>query len=552
MRIRGPVPSTRAVRAALVTALLALLAAGLGIHRALDRDAVERTASDQHTTAVTGAGRIIPAPLTATAGSGSGFTLSGQTVIGVADGSGPVRQLAEQLAADLRRSTGLPLPVTAPAVQGAAPEGGIDLRLDPALPEETGPEGYRLEAGPAGVLITARTDTGLYRGTQTLRQLLPPQVESRTRATADWSLAPVTVTDRPRYPYRGAMLDVARHFFSVDEVKGYVDRLALYKFNHLHLHLTDDQGWRLAVPGRPELTGIGAATEVGGTPGGFYTEADYREIVRYAQDHYLTVVPEIDLPGHTNAVLTAYPELDCSGGPKARPYTGNQVGFSLICPTDERTFAFTGEVITYLAELTPGPYLHIGGDEVQTLEPARYQEFVRRVGAQVRAAGKTPLGWHQTAPAVGPQGVGMLEYWGRAGADAAEVAAAVGPGAQVVMAPADHAYLDMKYDAGTSLGVRWAGTVDVRTAYAWNPDTLLALPAGSVAGIEAPLWTETLPTLAEVDLMALPRLPVLAEVGWSAQAARDWEGMRLRLAAQAPRWDAAGFGYDRRPEIPWP
>jgi hexosaminidase len=552
VRIRRPDHTTRAGRAVLVTALLALLAGGFGIQHALDGDTAQPAVAGEDAAAGSAAARIIPAPLTTTAGSGAGYTLSGRTVITTADADGPVRRLAEQLAAGLRRSTGLPLPVTAPGDRDDGPGGRIDLRLDPALPEETGPEGYRLEAGPTGVLITARTDAGLYRGTQTLRQLLPPQVDSRTRADADWTLAPVTVTDRPRYPYRGAMLDVARHFFSVDEVKQYVDRLALYKFNHLHLHLTDDQGWRLAVPGRPELTGIGAATEVGGTPGGFYTEADYREIVRYAQEHYLTVVPEIDLPGHTNAALTAYPELDCSGGPAARPYTGVEVGFSLICPTDERTFALTGEVIAYLAALTPGPYLHIGGDEVKTLGPAAYQEFVRRVGAQVRAAGKTPVGWHQTASAAGPAGVGMLEYWGKAGEGAAEAAAGAGLGAQVIMAPADHAYLDMKYDPGTSLGVRWAGTVDVRAAYSWDPDTLIALPAGSVAGIEAPLWTETLPSLAEADRMALPRLPVLAEVGWSAQAGRDWESMRRRLAAQAPRWDAAGFGYDRRPEIPWP
>ncbi|MFC9330106.1 family 20 glycosylhydrolase [Kitasatospora sp. NPDC057015] len=539
--------SSRNSRVVLVVAVLALVAAGLGIQRALGDDPGGPGAG-AGSARPTGHRLVVPAPLTATDGTGAGYTLTVRTTVRTAEGAPEVRRIAEQLAAGLRRSTGLPLPVG--AADGA--RGGIELALDPQLPAETGPEGYRLWADGEGVRITARTEEGLYRGTQTLRQLLPAAVESRAPATADWTVAPVTVTDRPRYPYRGAMLDVARHFFSVDEVKAYVDRLSLYKFNHLHLHLTDDQGWRLAVPGRPALTAIGAATEIGGTPGGFYTETDYREIVRYAQERYLTVVPEVDLPGHTNAALTAYPELDCSGGPAPQPYFGNAVGFSLICPTDERTYAFTGEVIAYLASITPGPYLHIGGDEVKTLAPAGYQEFVRRVAAQVRAAGKVPFGWNQAAPVGGREGVGLLEFWSTDGASAAEMAAAVGRGAQVVMAPAGRAYLDMKYDSATALGVRWAGTVSVSNAYSWDPDTELALPAGAVAGIEAPLWTETLPGLAEVDLMALPRLPALAEIGWSAQSARDWEGFRLRLAGQGPRWEAAGFGFSRRPEIPWP
>ncbi|MFE2910266.1 beta-N-acetylhexosaminidase [Kitasatospora indigofera] len=538
--------TSRSGRIVLVSTLLALVAAGLGIQRALGDDPGGPGAGAAG--GPTGSHRIVPVPLTVTDGTGAGYTLTARTAISAADGNPAARRIADQLAAGLRRSTGLALPVT----DDHGARDGIDLALDPALPEETGPEGYRLQADGHGVRITARTEEGLYRGTQTLRQLLPAEADSRTPASADWTVPPVGITDRPRYAYRGAMLDVARHFFTVDEVKAYVDRLSLYKFNHLHLHLTDDQGWRLAVPGRPALTGIGAATEIGGTPGGFYTEADYREIVRYAQERYLTVVPEIDLPGHTNAVLTAHPELDCSGGPPAQPYFGNAVGFSLICPTDERTYAFTGEVIALLASLTPGPYLHIGGDEVKTLAPAGYQEFVRRVAAQVRAAGKIPFGWNQTAPVAGGEGVGLLEFWSTDGADARAMTAAAGRGARVVMAPAGRAYLDMKYDSGTALGVRWAGTVSVSNAYSWDPDTELELPAGTVAGIEAPLWTETLPGLAEVDQMALPRLPALAEVGWSAQSRRDWDGFRLRLAAQGPRWEAAGFGYARRPEIPWP
>ncbi|MER5862942.1 beta-N-acetylhexosaminidase [Kitasatospora sp. NPDC002040] len=492
---------------------------------------------------------VIPLPLSTTVGTGPGYLLTADTAIRTAPGTAP---LADRLAEQLRRSTGLPLPV-GPAT------GGIELRLDPAV---EGEEGYRLAADEQGVVITANTEQGLYRGTQTLRQLLPPHIDAGAVVQVRWAVPPVTVTDRPRYPYRGALLDVARHFFTVAEVKAFVDRLALYKFNHLHLHLSDDQGWRITVPGHPELTGIGAATEVGGTPGGFYTDADYREIVRYAQERFLTVVPEIDLPGHTNAALTAHPELDCSGGPPPVPYTGTEVGFSALCPTDERSYAFTNDVITHLAALTPGPYLHIGGDEVKRLEPQQYEQFVRRVAAQVVAAGKIPVGWHETAPAAGagqagagqagPGQVGLLQYWRADQTATVPVQAAVGRGAKVLMSPAGRTYLDMKYQNGYRLGLRWAGYVDVLDTYGWDPDTFLpGLPPGSVLGVEPALWTETLSTVAELDLMLLPRLPALAEVGWSAQADRHWPEFRVRLAGQALRWEAAGFAFERRPSIPW-
>ncbi|MGW6918499.1 beta-N-acetylhexosaminidase [Kitasatospora sp. NPDC054939] len=531
-----------------VLAVLILAAAGLGGYRALDGGGgagAGPTAAGPRT-----GDRIIPAPLSARAAEGPGYRLTAGTVLRVAAGTGePAREargIADRLAADLRRSTGLPL--TVEDAPGAAD--GIVLTLDGALPEATGPEGYRLTADATRVVIAARTGAGLYRGTQTLRQLLPPQIESRTAVTdgTAWTVAAVDIEDRPRYAYRGALLDVARHFFTVDEVKGFVDRLALYKVNHLHLHLTDDQGWRLAIPGRPALTGIGAVGEVGGTPGGFYTEADYREIVRYAQERYLTVVPEIDLPGHTNAALAAHPELDCTGSRRPAPYTGIEVGFSLICPTDERTFAFTEEVVREVARLTPGPYLHIGGDEVKKLDAAGYREFGRRVAAQVRAAGKIPIGWNQYAPAAGPDGFDLLEYWQ---GDSDELAEAVRRGAGVIMAPANRTYLDMKYHSRYDLGLVWAGTIDVSTAYRWDPDTVKQLPPGAVRGIEAPLWTETLSTPADLDRMLLPRLPALAEVGWSDRSRQDWEDFRRRLGEEGRRWEAAGFGYEKRPEIPW-
>ncbi|MEK2490114.1 beta-N-acetylhexosaminidase [Kitasatospora purpeofusca] len=534
-----------------VLCVLALIAAGLGLQRVLG-SSHDATAARPVPAGPRTADRIVPVPLSVTPGTGPGYRLTDRTVIRTAPGTeaverqaGEVRAIAERLAEALRRPTGLPLPVVEPADGD-----GIALALDPALPEATGAEGYRLTADADGVRITARTPEGLFRGTQTLRQLLPPRIESPTRVAdgTEWTLAPVTVEDRPRYAYRGAMLDVARHFFTPAEVKGFVDRLALYKLNRLHLHLTDDQGWRIEVPARPALTAVGATSEVGGTPGGFYTAADYQEIVRYAQERYLTVVPEVDLPGHSNAALAAYPELDCTGSARPWPYTGIEVGFSTLCPTGDAVFSFTRDVVAELARLTPGPYLHLGGDEAKRMAPAEYAEFVRRVGEQVRAAGKTPVGWNQTAPG----GIGLLQFWdGRAGRDT-ELREATERGAEVIMSPSGRSYLDMKYESTYPLGLVWAGTVEVRTAYDWDPDTLLPLRAGSVVGVEAPLWTETLDTPGELDLMLLPRLPALAELGWSPRDSHDWGRFKVRLAEEGARWEAAGYAYERRHEVPWP
>ncbi|MFB7473461.1 beta-N-acetylhexosaminidase [Kitasatospora sp. NPDC056184] len=555
MQIRIAGLSARTRRALVLAAVLLLAAVGFGVQRAIGGEDGHPGGAVAVPAGPRTADRIIPVPLSVAAGSGPGYRLTGSTVVRTVPGveaverqAGEVRRIAEQLAGALRRPTGLPLPVAADA--GPAGAGGISLLLDPALPEATGTEGYRLTADATGVRITARAPEGLFRGTQTLRQLLPPQIESPHPVAAgpEWTVAPVTVEDRPRYGYRGAMLDVARHFFTPDEVKGFIDRLALYKLNHLHLHLSDDQGWRIEVPARPALTRTGAVSEVDGTPGGFYTAADYQEIVRYAQERYLTVVPEIDLPGHSNAILASYPELDCTGSARPWPYTGIEVGFSTLCPTGDEVFAFTRDVVTELARLTPGPYLHLGGDEVKKMAPAEYAEFVKRVNEQVIAAGKTPVGWNQTAPG----GVGVLQFWdGRGGRDV-ELKEAAERGAKVIMSPSGRSYLDMKYESGYPLGLVWAGTIDVRTAYSWDPDTLVPLPAGSVLGVEAPLWTETLDTPEELDLMLLPRLPALAELGWSARESHSWERFRTRLAEEGARWEAAGFRYERRSEVPWP
>lgn len=371
---------------------------------------------------------VVPAPQQVQPDPTEDWVLPAEAVI-VASADPAALAVAAQLAELLRPATGYPLPVT----DATAPEpvGGIALVLDDAA--GLGAEGYRLDVTTDGVRLTAGTATGLFYGAQTLRQLLPPAIESPVPLTEHWALPGRTITDAPRFPYRGAMLDVARHFFAVEDVLRVIDHLARYKLNHLHLHLTDDQGWRIAVDSWPKLTTVGATTEVGGGPGGHYTKADYRRIVSYATAHHITVVPEIDLPGHTNSALVAYPELapDKVAPP---PYTGTEVGFSYVDPADERTYDFIADVLGEVAALTPGPWLHIGGDEAFKVKGEVYTGFVERVQRIVADLGKTVVGWHQLAPAAHVHDR-VLQWWGTNGEDPTTVDA-VRRGARLILSPA--------------------------------------------------------------------------------------------------------------------
>ncbi|MFF0274799.1 beta-N-acetylhexosaminidase [Streptomyces sp. NPDC094447] len=532
----------------LIGSLLLVAAAGVGCGEA----AADGTADGKNAAAaepeVRPLGRIVPVPASV-APEGEPFALSRTTRIGADGTHRETRDLARYLAGLLRPATGFPLPV----VDDQAARGGIRLRLSPG-DTELGDEGYRLHSAPDGVTLTARAPAGLFRGVQTLRQQLPSAVERKSVQNGPWKIAGGTITDTPRYAYRGAMLDVSRHFFTVDEVKRYIDQLALYKVNTLHLHLSDDQGWRIAVDSWPRLTTHGGSTEVGGGPGGFYTKAQYREIVEYAASRYQEVIPEIDLPGHTNAALASYAELNCDGvAPEL--YTGIKVGFSSLCVPKPVTYDFVDDVIREIAALTPGRYIHIGGDEAHSTSHADYVTFMDKVQPVVAKYGKKVVGWHQltgTTPAEGA----LVQYWGLDRTPAAEkerVAAAARNGAGLILSPADRSYLDMKYTKDTKLGLAWAGYVEVRRSYDWNPAGYLAgAPADSVRGIEAPLWTETLATTDDLDVMAFPRLPGLAELGWSPAATHDWDTYKVRLAEQAPRFDALGIDYYRSPEVPWP
>ncbi|MDG4796252.1 beta-N-acetylhexosaminidase [Micromonospora sp. WMMD1082] len=490
-------------------------------------------------------GDVVPAPERVTPDPGADHLLTADAVIRVSADPAALA-VGEQLAALLRPATGYPLPVTDTATP--APAGGIALDLTGDA--DLGAEGYRLDIAADGVRITAGTAAGLFHGVQTLRQLLPAAVESATPVAARWVLPGGSIVDRPRYPHRGVMLDVARHFFGVADVLRVIDHLARYKLNRLHLHLTDDQGWRIAIDSWPQLATIGGAGEVGGGPGGHYTQADYRRIVAYAAARHITVIPEIDLPGHTNAALTAYAELT-PDGVAPPPYTGTEVGFSYVDPTSERTYDFVADVLGELAALTPGQWLHIGGDEVFKLPADVYARFVERVQRIVAGLGKTVIGWHQIAPAAHAQGR-VLQWWGTT-ADDPVTADAVRRGATLILSPGNHTYLDMKYTPDTPIGHDWAGLIDVRRAYDWDPAQHVAgVPAETVLGIEAPLWTESVTTLAEIEFMLLPRLPAVAELGWSPPSTHDWDGFRQRLAGHGARWTAAGITFHHAPEVPWP
>jgi hexosaminidase len=418
---------------------------------------------------------------------------------------------------------------------GIAP-GPIPVSLE--VDTGTGPaEAYELTVTAAGVRLCAAEPVGLFRGAQTLLQL----------AGAGAGVVPgMQVRDHPRLAYRGLMLDVARHFFGVADVKRMIDHAARYKLNHLHLHLTDDQGWRIAIDAWPRLATYGGRTEVGDGPGGWYTKDDYREIVAYAARRFITVVPEIDLPGHTNAALASYPEL--AGGSTVERYTGTEVGFSALRPHLEVTYAFLDQVLGELAALTPGPYLHIGGDEVETLDAEAYATIVNRAQEIVAGHGKTVIGWHEIAGAkLAPTSV--IQFWG-ATPVAPEVVTAGAQGNRIIMSPADRAYLDMSYDEASPLGLSWAGFIGVRRAYEWDPlNHVPGLDPAAVLGVEAALWTETAAKVSDLEYLALPRLAAIAEVGWSGH--RDWESFRTRLAAHADHWDARGVGYFRSPEV-WP
>ena len=385
------------------------------------------------------------------------------------------------------------------------------------------PEAYRLSINRQVIRIQGASPAGVFRGIQTLWQILAAS-NSATQQTI--KVLPLgVIEDWPSLSYRGTMLDVARHFFTVDEVKQYIDQMAQYKINTLHLHLSDDQGWRIEIKAYPRLTDIGAATEVGGGPGGFYTQEDFLELQAYAAQRFIQIIPEIDMPGHTNAAIVAYPELNGNGKPVS-PYWGTAVGFSTFDARNEAVYTFIDQVVKELSSLSTSPYFHLGGDESHVTSKEDYLFFVERVGEIIRTHQKTPIGWDEVAQTdLGPGSV--AQFW----ASEKNALAAVDKKMKVLMSPAKKAYLDMQYDSLSPYGLHWAGYISVQDAYNWDPLSYVpGLDADHILGIEAPLWSETISDSSGLEYLAFPRLICVAELGWTPQSLRSWEDFNRRLA----------------------
>jgi hexosaminidase len=484
---------------------------------------------------------LIPWPASVTLSSNERFTPTKETVIEVSAGQADLQRIARDLA-DLLRPA-LDSTLTVRDAGGQAANNTIRLEVSPAS-KEAGDEGYDLTVTTTGVKIAAAGPAGVFYGVQTLRQLLPWTVELRGARPHNITVPTGHIVDRPRFVWRGAMLDVARHFFSPRDVKRYIDLLASYKFNYLHLHLSDDQGWRIEMAAWPNLTKHGGSTAVGGGTGGYYTKQDYTDLVAYARDRFITIVPEIDMPSHINAALASYPELNCNGvAPQL--YTGIDVGFSNFCLEKDITYKFIDEIVGEISAITPGPYFHIGGDEVKTLTPDQYKQFIERVQGIVEKHGKQTIGWDEIAHATLKPST-VVQYW------RPDASITPPPSTKLVLSPANKSYLDMKYHDATVLGLNWAGNVDVPVAYDWNPATLLPkVSESAILGVEAPIWSETLVTMSDVEYMAFPRLAGVAEVAWSPQQPRQWSEFRTRLGAMAPRWTALGINAYWSPTVDW-
>ncbi|MFM2077411.1 MAG: hypothetical protein RJA49_1301, partial [Actinomycetota bacterium] len=342
-------------------------------------------------------------------------------------------EVAASFVAELARRTGLR------PRQAATPSGvDIGLQLHPRR-ADLGVEGYELFVAPDGIGLVAATAHGLWNATRTVLQLLED----------DGSVPTAHIVDSPRFEWRGAMLDVARHPFSVDEVCRFIELIARFKLNVLHLHLTDDQGWRLEIPEWPALTAVGGSSATGGDPGGWFALADWAHILEHARRHFVTVVPEVDMPGHTNAALASVPGLN-PGEVAPALYTGKEVGFSSLRLDLPVTRRFVRDVIATVAALTPGDHLHIGGDEAHSTDPGAYTEFVTFLQDEVERHGKHMVGWEEITAAP-LQRHTLVQHWLRP-----EVAARAPAACRFIMSPSSRTYLDMLHVEGDPLGRRWA------------------------------------------------------------------------------------------------
>ncbi|MDH6434779.1 hexosaminidase [Streptomyces sp. SAI-144] len=521
---------------------------------------------------------LIPAPSSVGGAGGRPFVLDEDTEIEAGRGAGGV---ARWLRTTVGAATGLPLE---PYASGGS---RILLRIVPPLAEELGsPEAYRLTVDEHAVVIDGAGPEGLFYGAQTFRQLLGPAAFRRAPVTSGraWEVPPVTIGDAPRFRWRGLMLDVARHFMSKDGVLRYLDLMAAHKLNVFHFHLTDDQGWRVEIKRYPRLTEVGswrARTKFGhgASPlweekphGGFYTQDDIREIVAYAAERHITVVPEIDVPGHSQAAITAYPELgntDVIDTTSLTVWDSWGISLNVLAPTDN-TLRFYEGVFEELLELFPSEFIHIGGDECakeqwreSPLVQARIEElgladedelqswFIGHFDKWLSARGRRLIGWDEILEGGLAEGAAVSSWRGYAGGIAAARA-----GHDVVMCPEQQVYLDYRQDAGADEPVPIAYVRTLEDVYRFEPvpPELTPEEAAHVLGAQANVWTEVMEDQGRVDYQTFPRLAAFAEVAWSplpAPAERDFADFERRMAAHYGLLDALGVGY-RPPTGPRP
>jgi hexosaminidase len=531
---------------------------------------------------------VIPAPATATTPAGDLILEAGAGVVASAD----LTDLAARFVEDVQLDTGLAL---SPAPSDAA---GITVRIDGDGIDEIAPaaglradgqaiadERYGLEITSEGVRVWGRTAEGVHRGLTSLRQLITANVHD------DTATLPLTrIIDGPRFAWRGLSLDVVRTFHAPDVVRRVIDMCSLYKLNVLHLHLTDDQGWRVEVPSRPALTEVGATGAVGDRPGGFYSQADLADVVSYAADRFVTVVPEIDMPGHTSAVFSAYPELAPAEIRSVDLGNGTSIQLSTLEPDRAETWAFVEDVLdAVIPQFPQSAYVHIGGDETWGMSDEAHASFVEQAAALVRARGKRVVGWQEIARAA-ISSDDVVQYWmdvaETESADNEKAAAMLPPdllpilvegmrkakhdapkalaqNARLLVSPTTWLYFDRPHADSSSdpeqeetrkrVGLPFYPAAAIRDGVEWDPveNTPGVQSEEQLAGVEAAIWCETIATTDELEFMLLPRLPGAAEKAWTRGPATEWADYATRLARQSPTWRRRSWTWFQSTEVDW-
>ena len=483
----------------------------------------------------------------------------------------PANDTGQYLAERLGKATGYTLKVGR-STKAQPAKGAILLTTKDANPE-LGAEGYELTVTTNTLVVRASKSAGLFYGAQSLLQLMPPEVfASQLVAGMDWKIPCVQIEDQPRFKWRGFMFDVCRHFFTKDEVKQMLDALAMHKINTLHLHLTDDQGWRIEIKKYPRLTEVAAwrdeagfgldpklstAYRADGKYGGFYTQDDIRELVSYARGKHITIVPEIEMPGHSCAALAAYPELSCSGGPYT-PGTKGGVFGGVYCAGKDETFEFLQNVLAEVRQLFPSQYIHIGRDEVPKdnwkkcprcqarmkaeglkTEHELQSYFIRRIEKFVTAQRRNLIGWSEIREGGLAQNAVVMDWIGGA-------VEAAGAGHDVIMSPTKFCYLDYYQSTNHATEPKAiGGYLPLSKVYSLEPlpEKLEAQYASHILGAQGNLWTEYIPTFKHLQFMVFPRLCAMAEVTWSPKEARNWDDFTRLLRTQFQRFDQLGVSY---------